>query len=176
MIELKKTGKNTGCMEILEQINHEAIPECERNSLDDLIDTGAEVLGIFLDGVPVGYFVLREYKSILYLAYFAVSREHRSEGIGSRALAQLIREAKDRQIVVEYEAPSGSDVNGMAARRRDFYLRNGFSRTGWYTFYDETEFEIACTSVSFDTAAFREFVRHLSTLVSDHIPEPYRKD
>ena len=176
MIELKSVGKDSECMGILEKINIEAIPECERNPLDALIDTGAEVLGIFLDGVPAGYFVLREYKTLRYLAYFAVSRELRSKGIGSRALKQLIRETGDRQIVVEYEAPSGHDPDGMAARRRDFYLRNGFYSTGWYTFYDETEFEIACTSVSFDTAVFSEFVRHLSMLVSDHIPQPYRKD
>ena len=176
MIELKKVEKNSESKEILEKINIEAIPECERNSLDALIDTGAEVLGIFLDGFPVGYFVLREYKSIIYLAYFAVSCEHRSKGIGSKALTQLIRERKDRQMVVEYEAPSGNDMNDMTVRRRDFYIRNGFFRTGWYTFYDETEFEIACTSIPFDTKVFNEFVQYLCTLVSDHIPKPYRKD
>lgn len=176
MIELKRVEKNSENIGILEKINIEAIPECERNSLDELIDTGAEVLGIFLDGFPVGYFVLREYKSIIYLAYFAVSCEHRSKGTGSKALTQLISETEDRQMVVEYEAPSGNDRNDMAVRRRDFYMRNGFYRTGWYTFYDETEFEIASTSVSFDTEVFNEFVQHLSTLVSDHIPKPYRKD
>ncbi len=175
MIELKRVDRDSGCREILEKNNTEAIPECERNSLDDLMDTGADVLGIFLEGVPVGYFVLREYKSIVYLAYFAVSRERRSEGIGSEALKQLIREAKGRRVVVEYEAPSGGDPDGMAVRRRDFYRRNGFHSTGWYTFYDETEFEIACTSIPFDTGEFCEFVEHLSTLVSDHIPKPYRK-
>ena len=74
MIELKAVEKCSGYKEILEKINIEAIPECERNSLDDLIDTGAEVLGIFLGGSPIGFFVLREYRSIIYLAYFAVSR------------------------------------------------------------------------------------------------------
>lgn len=176
MIELKKVEKSSGYKESLEKINIEAIPECERNSLDDLMDTGAEVLGIFLDGLPVGYFVLREFRSIVYLAYFAVRREYRSKGIGSQALAKLIDAYKGRGITVEFEAPPGSEPDGMAVRRRDFYLRNGFRETGWYTFYDETEFEIACTPPSFDIEVFNEFTRHLSTLVSDHIPEPYRKD
>ena len=176
MIELKTVGKCSGYKEILEKINIEAIPECERNSLDDLIDTGAELLGIFLGGSPVGFFVLREYRSIIYLAYFAVSREHRSEGIGSRALKTLIEENKDRGIVVEFESPAGSKKDDMAARRRDFYLRNGFYETGWYTFYNETEFEIACTSASLDIGTFTEFTVYLSKLVSDHIPKPYRKD
>ena len=176
MIELKRVGKDSEHKEKLEQINAEAIPECERNSLDDLMDTGAEVLGIFLRDAPVGFFVLREYQSILYLAYFAVSREYRSKGIGSEALAKLTEEHKDRQIVVEFEAAPGNETDGMPARRRAFYLRNGFHETGWFTFYDETEFEIACASVSFDIEAFNGFTEYLSTLVSDHIPKPYRKD
>ena len=176
MIELERVGKSSGYKEHLEKINIEAIPECERNSLDDLMDTGAEVLGIFLNGFPVGFFVLREYKTIIYLAYFAVGCEYRSKGTGSQALSKLIDGKKDRQIVVEFEAPSGSETNKTASRRRNFYLRNGFHETGWYTFYDETEFEIACTSVSFDVNTFNEFTEYLSTLVSDHIPKPYRKD
>ena len=176
MIELRRVEKNSEHIERLESINIEAIPECERNSLDDLIDTKAEVQGIFLNHSPVGYFVLREYKSILYLAYFAVNCELRSKGIGSKALARLIGEKKDHQIVVEFEAPPGSEPNDMSTRRRAFYLRNGFYETGWFTFYDDTEFEIACTSSSFDVYTFNEFTEYLSTLVSDHIPKPYRKD
>ncbi len=175
MIELKRIEKNSEHKAKLESINVEAIPECERNSLDDLIDTGAEVQGIFTNDSPVGYFVLREYKSILYLAYFAVSCEQRSKGIGSEALTKLIAEKKDYQTVVEFEAPPGSETNDMPTRRRAFYLRNRFYETGWFTFYDETEFEIACTSTSFDIVAFNEFTEYLSTLVSDHIPKPYRK-
>lgn len=175
MIELKKVEKNSEHKEQLEEINIEAIPECERNSLDDLIDTKAEVQGIFLNNSPVGFFVLRKYKSILYLAYFAVSCRYRSKGIGSKALAKLIDEKKGHRIVVEFEAPPGSEADNMPARRRAFYLRNGFYETGWFTFYDETEFEIACTSTSFDVKTFNEFTEYLSTLVSDHIPKPYRK-
>ena len=99
MIELKRVEKNSGYLEVLEKINTEAIPECERNSLDDLIDTGAEVLGIFLNGSPVGYFVLREYQSMLYLAYFAVRCDCRSKGTGSQALRKLIDENKVDTII-----------------------------------------------------------------------------
>ena len=175
MIELRKIEKSNPDKIILEEINVEAIPECERNSLDDLIDTGAEVLGIYLNNRPVGYFVLREYNFIRYLAYFAVGSEMRSKGIGSEALSLLIESNKEYQIIVEYENPSNDDPVDINLRRRDFYLRNGFYETGWYTFYDETEFAIGCSSQSFDVAAFGEFTEYLSSTVSDHIPKPYRK-
>ncbi len=176
MIELRKAEKGSEYRDDLEAINREAIPECERNSLDDLTNTGAEVLGIFLDGCPAGFFVLRYYQSICYLAYFAVRRELRSKGIGGRALRKLIEENNRFQMVVEYESPDAGGADDMPARRKAFYLRNGFYETGWYTFYDETEFEIACTVPFLEIEAFNAFTVHLSSLVSDHIPKPYRKD
>ncbi|MBR6402282.1 MAG: GNAT family N-acetyltransferase [Eubacterium sp.] len=175
-IELKRIDKSNPDKIILERINTEAISECERNSLDDLIETDAEVLGIYLDGEPVGFFVLREYKFIEYLAYFAISSDVRSKGIGSKALSILLESKKDFQMVVEYENPSSNEPDDMNMRRRDFYLRNGFYETGWYSFYDETEFEIGCSSYTFDEKVFGEFTEYLSRIVSDHIPKPYRKD
>ena len=176
MIELKKIEKDNPDKKILEEINVEAIPECERNSLDDLIDTGAVVLGIYFENRPAGFFVLREYKFIRYLAYFAVNADLRSKGIGSEALSLLIKNNKYYQMFVEYENPSTDDPEDINMRRRDFYIRNGFYETGWYTYYDETEFAIGCSSQSFDVVMFGEFTEYLSKIVSDHIPKPYRKD
>jgi hypothetical protein len=61
-------------------------------------------------------------------------------------------------------------------RRRNFYRRCGIRQTGWFTFYDETEYEIGCAGAPFDIDMFDEFIDYLSTLFSDHIPHPYRKD
>ena len=82
----------------------------------------------------------------------------------------------DTQIVTEYETPDDScDNNSMRLRRRDFYLRNGFYETGWYSFYDDTEFTIACSDSVFDKKGFERFIVYLSSIVHDHIPELYRK-
>lgn len=175
-MELIKLDRDSSDIAALEKINEEAIPLCERNSLTDLMDTGAEVTGIYHDSVPSGFIVLRRFKDIVYLAYLAVRSDLRNCGLGGKALAQLTELYKEFSVVVEFEAPSkdapGSDIN---MRRKAFYLRNGFYETGWYTFYDDTEFEIGCSKETFDADAFAEFTRYLSTIVSDHIPEPYRK-
>ena len=100
------------------------------------------------------------------------------ERIGSKALSQLTEENAGCRIVVEYEAPNssdGSDESDMRSRREAFYERCGFKSTGWYTFYDDTEFEIACAGLPFDIDEFNGFVGYLSSLVNDHIPKPYRK-
>ncbi len=174
-MKLKKLTIYSPDIEILEEINKEAIPECERNSFRDLMDTGATVLGIYEDG-PVGFMVIREYKNILYLAYLAVNSELRSKGIGGAALEELVSNNADHMIVVEYEAPDPSaSENELNIRRKSFYKRNGFCETGYFTFYDDTEFEIGCAGMEFDAKMFGGFTEHLSKIVSDHIPKPYKK-
>jgi GNAT superfamily N-acetyltransferase len=174
-VELKKLTADSQDIGLLEEINREAIPECERNSFGDLMDTGAAVLGIYEDG-PVGFLVIREYKNILYLAYLAVNSALRSKGIGSKALKELVSNYADHMIVVEYEAPDPSaPENELNIRRKGFYKRNGFRETGYFTFYDDIEFEIGCAGMEFDAELFGEFTEYLSTIVSDHIPKPYKK-
>ena len=173
---IREITKESGELPALEAINEEAIPECERCALADMLATGAEVFCIDTDGVPAGYMAVRSRKNILYLAYFAVRKDLRSGGIGSGALRELIRRYPDRQVVVEYEAPDGRcGNNNERIRRKRFYLRNGFYETGWFTCYDGTEFEIGCSRPDFDAEGFRAFAEELAEIVSDHIPNPFRK-
>lgn len=52
-MELKKLTIDSPDIPALEEINEEAIPDCERNSFTDLMNTGATILGIYEDR-PVG--------------------------------------------------------------------------------------------------------------------------
>jgi len=105
-----------------------------------------------------------------------VKQELRSNGIGSSALKVLIAEYSDYQVVVEFEAPTAhSENDDIKLRRKHFYLKNGFNETGWFTYYDEMEFEIGSSVQEFDVGGFGEFTEYLSTVISDHIPKPYQK-
>ena len=176
---LKLLPQNSEDKLIADTINEEAFPEFERNSLDDMYvsDTAEriEILGIYDDNAVVGFFIVRKYESIRYLAYFAVSKVKRSAGIGSQALKLLMEHYPEAQIVTEFETPDDDcDNNALRLRRRDFYLRNGFYETGWYSFYDDTEFTIACSEPAFDKEGFERFTAYISSIVSDHIPKLYR--
>lgn len=179
-MELKILPQSSDDKRIADTINEEAFPECERNSLDSLYasDTSEnlEILGIYHDDTIVGFIADRKYERLRYLAYLAVSRDKRSAGIGSKALQLLKERFPDGQIVTEFETPDEScGNNAIRLRRRDFYLRNGFYETGWYSFYDDTEFTIACSERDFDREGFERFTEYLSSIVHDHIPKPYRK-
>ena len=73
---------------------------------------------------------------------------------------------------MEYEAPDPPDVCNDIKR---FYLRNGFFETGWFTDYDNTEFEIGCSRRDFNSEEFVAFAEDIAKVVSDHIPNPFRK-
>ena len=175
-MRLKTVTRYSEDIKALEKINEEAIPASERNTLDDMLSTGAELIGICVENEPIGFLVIRKYKKICYLAYLAVKQELRSNGIGSAALKVLIAEYSDYQVVVEFEAPTAhSENDDIKLRRKHFYLKNGFNETGWFTYYDETEFEIGSSVQEFDVGGFGEFTEYLSTVLSDHIHKSYQK-
>ena len=179
-IHLKLISPEDHLTDELERINQASFPECERNSITDLFDSGndgnLDMLGIFTDEQLSGFFTVRKYRKLRYLAYFAVSPDKRCQGIGSAALKKLKEFYPECQIVCEFEAPEDKAYNNdIRLRRKALYLRNGFSSSGWYSFYDETEFEIACTGGELDMTAFQGFITYLNTIVPDHIPDPYKK-
>ncbi|MCR5049341.1 MAG: GNAT family N-acetyltransferase [Saccharofermentans sp.] len=173
---IKLTGESAD-IAILEKINEEAFPENERNLLTDMMATGAEVLGIYEFSEAIGFLVVREYKNLVYVAYLAVRSDSRNRGIGTAVMEEFVNQYFNKMIVVEYEAPDGTVQHGMdCIRRRNYYRRCGFKHTGWYTAYDETEFEIGCAGEDFDIGLFNEFIDYLGTIVEDHIPHPYQKE
>ncbi len=179
-ITLDIVEPDSACVPLLERINEEAFPACERATLDELFATNGdgnlEIIGIYADKEPVGLFAVRKFGLLRYLAYFAVSSELRGRGIGSKALDMLKERCAGNCLVTECEAPDEScENNALRLRRLGFYLRNGFAETGWYRFYDETEFEVVSCGEGFNKDEFDRFTEYLGTFVSDHIPKLYRR-
>ena len=174
-IRLRKICADDHEITALAEINREAFPKEERAPLDGLLQTVAEIVGIFRGGMPCGFFALRSYRKIRYLAFFAVRQDLRDQGIGREALALLKESCAGHVLVTECEAPYPEAESGdIRHRRKRFYLRSGFRETGWFSRYDGTEFEILCTG-PFDHAEYAQFTRYLSGLLEDPIPEPYQR-
>ena len=172
-MEIREITAHSAELPVLEAINEEAIPEIERCTLSDMLATGAKVWCIDYHYEPAGFMAVRYYRNLVYLAYLAVRKDLRSKGIGGSAVRELIRQNPGRQVVVEYEAPDPPEVCNAVKR---FYLRNGFFETGWYTNYDNTEFEVGCSQQNFDAEEFTAFAEDIANIVSDHIPNPFRKE
>ncbi len=86
-----------------------------------------DILAITEDGNFCGLFIVARGKCAYLLDYFAVSEDYRGKGIGSSALELLSEHYDGKRIVIEIEDPSvPSDNADQRARRKAFYLRNGF--------------------------------------------------
>ena len=61
-------------------------------------------------------------------------------------------------------------------RRRNFYLKNGFHETGWFTRINGTEFIIASSKEDFDKDAFVKFMSDMTASLGAPLLELYRRD
>ncbi|MCM1506929.1 MAG: GNAT family N-acetyltransferase [Ruminococcus flavefaciens] len=177
----KKLNRNSKDIPLLEKLNSQAFPKNERIDIDDMFcfpeESGREVIGIYTEDEFSGFIITIKLIKCVYICYLAVCPEKRSQGIGGQALKMLKEYYPDCQIVVDFEAPDeNSENNQQRIRRRNFYYRNGFFATGYYQFYMETEFEIACSETDFDKAGFEILISEIHKVAPDFNPKLYRKN
>ena len=177
----RKLDKNSVDIPKLENLNNQSFPDNERIEIDDMFSfsekSGREVLGIYTNDKFSGFIITIKYGKCVYICYFAVCPEKRSQGIGGQALKMLKEYYPDCQIVVDFEAPDeNADNNQQRIRRRNFYYRNGFFETGYYQFYMNTEFEIACSDTDFNKTSFEKLISEIHKIAPDFNPKLYRKN
>jgi len=105
----------------------------------DYIEFNAYYDGDLLSGFA--YLIIDE--DIVFVLYLAVEGSHRSKGYGSQILKHIRDEHPDKRIVLGVEAEDESAQNNdQRKRRKEFYLRNGYSSTGLIFVMRGVDFEI----------------------------------
>ena len=130
-IELVRARENE-FQKILE-IYTEAVPKEERKPFDIICEhnrTGkAELLSILIDGDVWGMVHTYVFNDFAMVDYFAIHKDKRNLGAGSRVI-ELIREKyKGYKIYLEIEDAS---IGEMQSRRLEFYKRCGLKQIGTY--------------------------------------------
>lgn len=179
-IKLIKLSADSADISKLTDLNNEAFPENERVPVEEMFEfsevSGTDILGIYAENEFSGFIIVRKSEKCAYIAYFAICAEKRSQGIGSATLRLLPDYYPNCQIVVDFETlDETSNNNPQRIRRRNFYYRNGFYETGYYQFYMETEFEIACTDEVFDKPSFENMIAQIHSIVPEFNPKLYQK-
>ncbi|SDA23990.1 Ribosomal protein S18 acetylase RimI [Ruminococcus sp. YE71] len=161
----------------LERINKASFPENEYVNIRYLFENcGRGVLAVRDEGRTVGFIVVYETGEYTYICFFAIDPDLRGRGLGSSALSALAAECSGRCVVADIEAPdSGCENNAQRIRRREFYTRNGFSSTGWFMYYMDTEFEVMSAGGSFDMDGFRQLLAEITAFAPSFQPRIYRK-
>lgn len=105
--------------------------------LDAIIDHATDKIS--------GMQFLISYDDITYLMYMAIDNKCRNKGFGSLVLRDLILRQADTTILLCIERPSAKKED-IKARRKDFYLRNGFYETGCFIEDSGVEYEFLSSS------------------------------
>lgn len=111
----------------------------------------SDFLAIYDDNLFVGFISVLTYKNLAYLFFLAVHKELRSKGYGSAILHMLPEIYPDYIQVVDLEKQDFSADNAEQRKSRlSFYMRNGYSRPGFFAKYCGMDLEILCASDTFD--------------------------
>ncbi len=114
----------------IEEIYLSSFPEAERRPWETIVrpesDKGPLLHSITMKAgcaeSLLGFITLWNFDDFIYVEHFAIDEALRGFNLGARVLSKLRKTHKT--IVLEVEMPS--DNNPVAARRIDFYRRNGF--------------------------------------------------
>ena len=106
--------------------------------LDSIIDHNTDKI--------IGMNFRISYDDIVYLMYVAIDKKYRNKGFGSLVLRDLILRQADTSILLCIEKPSICDKEDIKARRKDFYLRNGFYETGYFIKDSGVDYEFLSSS------------------------------
>lgn len=116
-----------------------SFPECERRpwqSVGELTAAGSPYFSMNVirddEGVFAGFISLWKLPDALYVEHFAIDRERRGSGIGSKVIAEIVNRAGNVPVVLEVELP---DDSPEAPRRIEFYQRNGFMAMDQFPYY-----------------------------------------
>ena len=115
----------------------EAFPPEELKPLFAITKMRAEgqydTLGLFRDGVPLGYICCWLDGKYILIDYLCVSRDARNGGIGSEIIALTRKHYGSETVFIgEVEAPTGDpEADAMIYRRLGFYERSGARTLGY---------------------------------------------
>ena len=130
MTELKRVSTTT--VRQMRDIYLEAFPRRERFSFKLLLKRfkqgKADFWCLMASGKPVGMAYILYEKRLAYLFYLAISSNERGHGYGTEAIEAIRKYYEGSRLFLAVETIDESAANySQRVRRRDFYLRCGFS-------------------------------------------------
>lgn len=130
-------------MRKIKKLYRKAFPPIERRPFYMLKQQ--DKLLVLDDGEFSGFFSLASCDDIIYVEYYAVSKERRGMRYGSKGLEELKKRYPDRRIFLEIERLDAGARNALQRKRRKaFYLRNGFENSGIFVNVKGCDYEILC--------------------------------
>lgn len=124
-----------------------------------------EILSVKQENDFSGLAITVLHKDLLLLDYFAIAPQVRGKGIGSQVLEALQQRYHDKRLFLEIEQPVEDAPNlEQRIKRKQFYLRNGFTESGLKVDLFGVKMEILCCQCEITEeeylSLYRSFLGH----------------
>lgn len=152
--------------EKLDALMQRQFPPEEYMSLEEQLELQSkgdvEIWALYDHRELVGFTTLRVTDSMAYLFFLAFDDKCQGKGYGSEVIQTLGKLYQEKAVVVDFELVNPSAVNNeQRIRRRNFYLKNGFRKTGWGLAYMGVQYEIFCMNRPFRIDSFKAMLNNL---------------
>ena len=121
-----------------------SFPDEERipyGNLERTFGNGGELVAFSDDGTFVGFSYSFEHDGVVFLVYIATVPESRGKGYGKEMLDRVRSMKGGKVVFLVLEGSDSDDPSDMRNRRRNFYLRNGCTDTGFRVLSDDVYFD-----------------------------------
>ena len=159
----------------IRRLYKEAFPKCERKPfsiIKSMAKRGKTDLWYFEDeGGFAGLCATINGPDNILLDYLAVAKERRGSGIGTKMLKELLGYYKDYGVFLEIEELDDSAENSAERmRRREFYLRAGFTPMHTYVNLFGVNMELLGVGCQLNFDEYRSFyLNNYGQFAFDHI-------
>lgn len=125
--------------------------------------TRTEFLAFYDENILCGFIYMAAVSNITFIMFFAVDKRLHSKGYGSQILKEVQTIYPDNKIIVTIERCDVEAENIKdRIRRKNFYIKNGFTETGYFTELSKIEQEIIIRNGDFSSEEFSNFLREYS--------------
>lgn len=162
MLNVEELTRASRVLPEVEALYLRAFPAQERRPFDELLDAeGAqrpEMLA-FTDehGRFCGLAFLLYAVGLAHLIYFAVDEALRGQGVGTQMLALLDARTAGTPLMADIELPGRGENRAQRARRKQFYLRCGYTETGVRYDWKGERYEVLCRGGTVSRAQYHAF-------------------
>ena len=167
-LTIKKISENFSDIKKLKALNNEAFPENERLEISEFINFSknkdCDFLAFYEKQDFVGFAFVTSNDFTAYLAFFAVEKNMRAKGYGSRIINILKKIYDGKQLVADIECDWLENSNSeRRTLRKNFYIRNGFSESGYTLSYNGMCFELMNCGDEFDIKSYEQLIKGIKT-------------
>lgn len=117
-----------------------------------------EFLTFYDEDMLCGFVYMATLRKLTFVMFFAVDENLRSKGYGGRILEKIAQLHPDCKMVVSCEpCDESAEDFAIRLRRKQFYLRNKYSETGYYIKLGGKEQEVLVRNGAFSKREFVSF-------------------